>query len=336
MEFFVFSLVDVNERRAYPVASRQTVRSKAEKEALKTRKKKRGKKPKTGQGKPRGRKKGSLNKDKNQLELSPELLRINELLIRTLKLLGQFVKIKYLALDGHFGHNQAVLMAITNGLYLISKLRKDSALCEVYEGEYSGKGRKKKYGKRLDYENLPQKYWKKSKRAGEIITNYYQGIFLHSGFGDKLNVVIIERIDLKTKKIGNAILFSNDLELGWEKLLDYYSLRFQIEFNFRDAKQHFGLEDFMTTTKTGVENAANLAFMMVNVSAELLKTGEENRVGIEDLKTHFRGVKYAVEAIKILQEKAETILMKETIEEVKQRMSKFGCIHKPKIAHFTP
>jgi putative transposase len=246
------------------------------------------------------------------------------------------VKLKYLALDGHFGHNQAVLMTVSNGLHLISKLRKDSALCEIFAGEYRGFGRKTEFGKRLDYENLPQKYWKKGKREGEIITNYLNGIFLHRSFGMKLNAVIIERIDLRTRKIGNAILFSSDLELSWEKLLEYYSLRFQIEFNFRDAKQHFGLEDFMNTTETGVENAANLAFMMVNVSTKLLKTGEEKCVGIGDLKTHFRGVKYALEAIKILQEKAETILMKETIEEVKQKLSKFGCIHKSKVAHFTP
>jgi putative transposase len=140
---------------------------------------------------------------------------------------------------------------------------------------------------------------------------------------------------LKTKKIGNAILFSSDLELEWEKLIEYYRLRFQIEFNFREAKQHFGLEDFMNTTETGVENAANIALMMVNVSAKLLKTDEANCIGIGDLKTHFRGVKYAMEAIKILQEKAETILMKETVEEVKQKLSKFGCIHKSKVAQFT-
>ena len=100
--------------------------------------------------------------------------------------------------------------------------------------------------------------------------------------------------------------------------------------------QHFGLEDFMNTTKIGVENAANLALMMVNVSAECLKISQAKCIGIEDLKTHFRGVKYALEAIKILQEKAEIILMKETIEEVKQKLSKFGCIHKSKVAHFTP
>ena len=74
-------------------------------------------------------------------------------------------------------------------------------------------------------------------------------------------------------------MFSSDVELSSEKLLDYYSLRFQIKFNFRDAKQHFGLEDFMNQTKVGVENAVNLSFLMVNVSAKLLKNSEEKCVG---------------------------------------------------------
>ncbi len=86
---------------------------------------------------------------------------------------------------------------------------------------------------------------------------------------------MIVKTNLKKQKVGHVILFSSDEELGWEKLMEYYSLRFQIEFNFRDAKQHFGLEDFMNTTATGVENAANLSFLMVNVSAKLLEDSEE-------------------------------------------------------------
>jgi len=35
-----------------------------------------------------------------------------------------------------------------------------------------------------------------------------------------------------------ALLFSDDLNLSYDLLMTYYSLRFQIEFNFRDAKQH--------------------------------------------------------------------------------------------------
>lgn len=322
LSFFVFSLIDINERKSSPLVVKQIVRGEAEKRLIKERKKKRTKKE---QG-VKGRKKGSFNKNKNELKLSAELLRINELLKTLVKLLREFVKVKYLAMDGHFGHNQAVLMAKENDLDLISKLRKDAKLCEKYEGEYGGHGPKRKYGARLRYDLLPPKYLKKSEREKEIITNYYQGIFLHQEFGGELNVVIIVKIDLQRKKLGHAILFSSDTELGWEKLVDYYSLRFQIEFNFRDAKQHFGLEDFMTTTEIGVENAANMAFLMVNLSAKLLKTGGANRVGINDLKSWYRGVKYALETIKLVQPKAEAIL----IERVKEAISRIGSIHRQK------
>jgi len=332
LEFFVFSVVDVAERKAYPLAVKQTVRSEAEKQALKEHQKKRAKKSKKTSSKPKGRRPGSLNKDKNELNLSAELLRIGELLSELLKLIRAFVKIKYVALDGHYGHNQAVLMARANDLHLISKLRRDAALYEKYEGEYGGRGPKKKYGNRLKYDLMPIKYLKKSERVGGIITNYYQGVFLHKDFGQEINAVIIVKINLPTKKVGHAILFSSDVQLGWEKLIDYYSLRFQIEFNFREAKQHFGLEDFMTTTAKGVENAANLAFLMVLLSAKLLKNSDEKCVGVLDLKTHFRGVKYALETIKILLEKPDTILMKEAIAEVKERISKLGSIHQTKVA----
>ena len=52
-------------------------------------------------------------------------------------------------------------------------------------------------------------------------------------------------------------MFSSDLSLDAQTLIKYYSLRFQIEFNFRDAKQFWGLEDFMNTSHTGVMNAAD-------------------------------------------------------------------------------
>jgi putative transposase len=84
-------------------------------------------------------------------------------------------------------------------------------------------------------------------------------------------VVILLKENCVTKKVARIILFSTDLTLGFSKVVDYYRLRFQIEFNFRDAKQHWGLEDFMVTQEVKVNNAANLAMWMVNVSQVLLK-----------------------------------------------------------------
>lgn len=224
------------------------------------------------------------------------------------------------------------MLAQENGLELVSKLRCDAALYEKYEGEYAGRGAKKKYGEKLNYADLPKKYLQKSETEGEMVTNYYQGVFLNRKFGCQIKVVIIEKRDLQKGKVGHIILFSSDLELGWEKLLEYYRLRFQIEFNFRDAKQHFGLEDFMNTTETGVENAANLSFLMVNVSAKMLAGRGANCVGINDLKSQFRGIYYALETIKIVQPKAERIL----IEKVKEVISRIGSIHRYDFSKCSP
>lgn len=287
IEFFAVSLIDVTKRKSYPLSVKQTIREKEEspepkKKSLK-KKKRSGKKKPSNLG---GRPKGALNKDKMKLELSSELLRIHELLQSVLKLLRVFVQVRYLAMDGHYGHNQAVLMARENCLELISKLRKDSVLFEKYEGEQKSRGQRKKKGERLKLGEIPSKYWQKEVRDQEIVTNYYAGIFLHPSFGMELKVVIIEKKNEKKKKIGQAILFSSEVNLSWEKIVEYYSLRFQIEFNFRDAKQHFGLEDFMNTTERGVENAVNLSFLMVNVGAKLLAEKGESCIGINDLKVN--------------------------------------------------
>ena len=327
LEFFVFSLISVRGRKSFPLVMGQTVRSEAEKAILKHRRQARYEVKKKGKKKRKkltGRPKGDKNKDKEKLELSAELLRINGLLKQLLKLIRLFVTVKYVVLDGHFGHAQAVLMAHENGLELVSKLRCDAALYEPYEGAYSGKGRRKKYGKKLNYDEIPAKYLQKSETKGGMTTNYYQGIFLNRKFSCPLNVVIIEKRDVEKGKIGHVILFSSDVELSWEKLIEYYSLRFQIEFNFRDAKQHFGLEDFMNVTEEGVKNAANLSFLMVNLSAKLREERAESCVGINDLKSQFRGVFYALETIKIVQPKAERIL----IEKAKEVISRIGSIHR--------
>ncbi len=84
---------------------------------------------------------------------------------------------------------------------------------------------------------------------------------------------------------------SDNLNLEAKTLIEYYRLRFQIEFNFRDAKQCWGLEDFMNIKETQVNNAANLSLFMVIFSQILLpKIGLETR-SMLDLKTIYRARK---------------------------------------------
>ena len=329
LEFFVISLIDVTARKSYPLSVKQTIREKSE--SPKRKKKRVQKKKKSGTNKPaklKGRPAGVVNKDRMKLELSSELRRIHEVLQSVLKLLRVFVSVKYLAMDGHFGHNQAVLMARENALELISKLRKDAVLYEKYEGAQKSRGARKKKGERLKLGEIPRKYWQKEVREKEMVTTYYAGVFQHPSFGMELKVVIIEKKNEQRKKIGHVLLFSSDVNLSWENIVDYYSLRFQIEFNFRDAKQHFGLEDFMNTTERGVENAVNLSFLMVNLSATMLAAKGESWVGINDLKSQYRGAKYARWIIKKVLKIAEPIKINELLREV----GGLGSIHLAKTA----
>ena len=97
---------------------------------------------------------------------------------------------------------------------------------------------------------------KETTLEGWIRTEIYQMTMLSKSFARKLNVVIIVKTNLKTDARTHVILFSSDPDLDYAKLIYYYKLRFQIEFNFRDAKQYWGLEDFMNVNEIPVNNAS--------------------------------------------------------------------------------
>jgi len=244
---FSLSLVSVEERRSYPLRVEQVIRSQAEKVAAKERKQKHSKKDKAAPRKKRGRPKGSQNRDKTQVELTPELKRIQKMLKEQLEILRNWVTVRYLALDGHFGNNPALQMVRQCDLHLISKLRYDAALHFVYEGQQKRRGPRKKYGQKIDYRQIKEKYLVESSVKDDIQTCIYQAQMLHHEFAQVLNVVILTKTNLRTGVFGNVNLFSSDLDLSYETIIDYYSLRFQIEFNFRDAKQFWGLEDFTSS-----------------------------------------------------------------------------------------
>jgi hypothetical protein len=111
-------------------------------------------------------------------------------------------------------------------------------------------------------------------------------------------------------------------------MITYYSLRFQLEFNFRDAKQFWGLEDFMNVEKIAVTNAANLSLFMVNVVQLLMSEFRQTDpdFSVLDLKAHYRGCKYATELIKMLPQKPDLIF----IGQLFKKIAALGCIHPAK------
>ena len=325
LAFLAFTLVSVKRREAYPIRMEQLTKEKAlcgkRKKNAKTKKKRNPKRK-------RGRPKGSKNKNRRDVELPPHLQQMQLWLQDTLGLLKiAGIPVIYFLFDGALGNNNSLQMVKQCGLHLISKLRRDSALYFPYTGKQKKRGAKRKYGNKLDYDQIPNEYLLSTKTVDKICTHIYQMQMWHKLFPDKLNIVIVRKINLENGKWAHVVLFSSDLTLTADKLVDYYRLRFQIEFNFRAAKQFWGLEDFMNVKQQPVQNFANLSMFMVTVSQHLMQRRRDKipDFGINDLKAEFRGRKYVSELIKLLPEMPNELL----IDDFFAKIGSLGRVNSP-------
>ncbi len=282
--------------------------------------------PAPPQKRSRGRPKGSRNRVRREVELTAQQSFLRDAIQSLLALVGTELALAYFVYDGALGHNAGVQLTRQCGLHLISKLRHDSALHLPHDGPYPGRGPRRKYGPRLDCGQLPGHCLRDSTVEDDIRTDtYHVAGARHRKFADPLNVVVMVKTHLKTSKSARVLLFSSDPDLAWNDLVDYYSLRFQIEFNFRDAKQFWGLDDFMSVNERPAINAANLALFMVNVSHLLRRQPGFAGMSVLDLKAWFRAGKYVRETLKCLPQIPEPI----SIDAIVRQVASLGRINTP-------
>ena len=324
LAFFTLSLISTQRRRSFPIHIEQVLRT-AEEKAARPAKSRATMMPAAAPKRKPGRPKGSTTKAKTAVELTPELCRIQTMLRQLLDRIGSLFPLTYLVLDGHFGTNAALMMAQQCDLHLISKLRADSALYLPYTGPYAGRGPRRIYGERIDPRAIAERYLCHTSIDDGVETRTYQLQARHKTIAQAVNVVVIVKTTVKTQAVAHVILFCSDLALPFDKLIDYYCLRFQLEFNFRDAKQYWGLEDFMNTSAVAVENAANLSLFMVNLVERVLQDVRQRHgaCSVLDLKAHCRGAKYVEETIKLLPETPEPVLL----EHIFTKIVGIGRIH---------
>jgi putative transposase len=81
----------------------------------------------------------------------------------------------------------------------------------------------------------------------------------------------------------------------------------------------------MNVKETAVTNTANLSLFMVNFSAALANPFRQHNLdfSVLDLKSHYRGYRYARETIKMLPQKPDRILL----AEIFQQLARLGAIH---------
>jgi putative transposase len=293
------SLIAVETRSSYIVDFEQMEQDVLKSAANKTKKagKKKKKKDKDNGlevvAKPTGRPLGSKNKVAEKVE--SESYRVLALLLkRVLPFLAKiFIHPSYLVGDGAYGNMTGCLIASENDLFLISKLHYNTVL--FYPPSVGSKARI--YGEKVDFGQLDGHKIDEKEEDDCVFTFFQIKKVRTRGIKQFVNVVIIRCYHKSKNKTGFVLLFSTDLDLDGMTLVNYYSLRFQIEFNFRDAKQHFGLSDFKNIKPRQVTNAIGMSFFMVNLSTILIQTAKERYhfdfLSILDLKTCFRAILFS-------------------------------------------
>jgi len=320
VSFMAVSLIDVQARQSYPLQVEQRDPPVSTEKPVEP--------PPKGK---RGRPKGSQNHVKLVPRLTPDLTLLQGM-ITAIRARIAPLTVKHIVLDGHFGTYPATHAVREAGLHMISKFRHDAALYLPYAGPKPRRGPTPRYGQKLNYNALPPETLCHSVTDDAYRIDTYQMRVYHKSFSDALNVVVVVKTHLKTGKRGHVVLFSTDLDLIADQIVDYYSLRFQIEFNFRDAKQYWGLDDFMNVKPVALTNAVNLAFLMVSLSAVMLKPYRRHQpdFSVLDLKAQFRARRYLDETIKMLPDPPGDDL----ISRIWQRLAAFSGIRVRQLDRF--
>lgn len=171
---------------------------------------------------------------------------------------------KYMVADAYFSKSKFVQPFIKAGFQVVSRLRDDADLQYIFTGEQkTGRGRKRKYDGKIDFKQLNPKY---AKLVSELENEKIYLLEAYSKSMDiNLNIVIVYAKGSKDKWM-HKIYFSTDLKQDWEEVLEFYRLRFQIEFLYRDAKQFTGLNHCEARSKNKLDFHWNMSLTAINIA----------------------------------------------------------------------
>ena len=167
-------------------------------------------------------------------------------------------------------------------LHMVSKTRKDANLRYLHAGEYNGNGRPKKYDGKMNCKKIDESRFE--------LCHVDDDAFVYTAEVNSVSLKRNIRIAYVESRKTNAyaVLFSTDPELDGSLIYRYYKARFQIEFLFRDAKQHAGLTHCQARSENKLRFHFNASLAAVGLAkAEFPKNESAPRspFSMADIKT---------------------------------------------------
>ena len=198
----------------------------------------------------------------------------------------------YIVADAYFAKKPFADVVLSMGMHLVSRLRDDADLRYLFSGEKSGKkGRPRKHDGKIDWAALKQDYFGIIKVDPK--TTAYSAVVYSKAFKRNIKIACVFTTSEKGKVTHN-IYFSTDLEMDASDIIKYYRSRFQIEFLYRDGKQHTGLEHSQARSENKLHFHFNTALTSINIArvCHWLNLPKEKReaFSMADVKTLYHNM----------------------------------------------
>jgi hypothetical protein len=170
---------------------------------------------------------------------------------------------KYLVVDAYFSKGPFVSAICASGFEIVSRLRTDAHLQYAFIGKQKGgRGRPKKFAGKVDYNNLNLDHF--DAVENQESEKIYKAKVYSKSLKKWIIVVLVYR--KKKNKWSHKIYVSTDLNMTAKTVLAYYKARFQIEFLYRDAKQHTSLNYCQARSENKLHTHLNMSLTAVNLA----------------------------------------------------------------------
>jgi len=230
--------------------------------------------------------------------------------------------VEHVAADAYYSKETFVTPVLDVGLHIVGKLRSDANLRSLYTGAYSGRGRPKRYNGKINLEGE----LKELSALGEIEIGLQAWTAIVYSVMLRRNVRVVVLRLKEGEQLRQAVLYSTDTKLSARKIIDYYRARFQIEFVFRDAKQHTGLTHCQSRKSQAINNHVNASLTALNVlkveDRERKNTTEKTVISIASWKRR----KFNQNLMEKLFDKLDLTLNCQKIRDVFDELSEYGTV----------
>jgi len=166
--------------------------------------------------------------------------------------------------DAYFSKEPFVAKLMLCGLDVISRLRDDVRLRYIVQIRKTGKrGRTKTNGDKVDFSSLDNKHFSIEKENDDM--RMQTAVVYAVALKRIVRVVFVEFLK-NGKTTSSKVYFCTNIEMEACEIFEIYQTRFQIEFVYRDAKQHTSLTTCQARNKEKLDFHFNMSLTAVNVA----------------------------------------------------------------------